>query len=125
MICVENPVVRDELWSLSSVPREHIYEGVNDNNDDCPARKQRINITVYTQSLDEKNGNRLINQLEELSLKDNEFYFGGRNFAVDTDLPENIEWELNVVKIHGRCTEFVYGEVEDLLNEYGLYYIEA
>ena len=124
MICVENPVVRDELWGLSSVPYERIYEGVNDD-DDCPARKQRINITVYTQSLDEKSGNRLINQLEELSLKDNEFYFEGRNFEVNTDLPENDEWALNALKICGRCTEFIYGEVEDLLNEYDLYYVEA
>lgn len=49
----------------------------------------------------------------------------GSDFEVETDLPENDEWDLNVLKIHGYCTEVTYDDVVDLLNENNLNYVEC
>lgn len=121
MYDIENPVVRDELWSLPSISCQRKYEGYDD---DKPAQKQRIDFIVDTKSLDNESSNRLVNQLEWIALR-KDILEHGSDFEVETDLPENDEWDLNVLKIHGYCTEVAYDDVVDLLNENNLNYVEC
>ena len=120
MCCVENPVVRDELWDT-------FYHKDRYCNDVAEPETVRVIIDVETNAMTDREVDDLIDCLEMVSYQSNEVC--GEGFTVDYDLEANIDNEgeykqIVLIELRGECEENVYDTLIEVLNNEKVDYCE-